>query len=93
MGVRLALGSSPRRLLGLVVTEGMVHPVIGLLLGVVLAVSLAGAMRASLYGIAPTDPRVFAAAGALLFLVAASACVIPARRAARVDPMQSLRAE
>ena len=93
MGVRLALGSSPRRLLGLVVTEGMVHPVIGLLLGVVLAVSLAGAMRASLYGIGPTDPRVFAAAVALLLLVAASACVIPAGRAARVDPMQSLRAE
>lgn len=93
MGVRLALGSSPAGLVRLVVVEGMVHPVIGLLLGGLIALALSGVLRASLYGVGPSDVRVFAGAAGVLLAVAVSACAIPARRAARVDPMQSLRAE
>jgi predicted permease len=93
MGIRLALGSSPAGLLRLVVTEGMIHPIVGLLLGSVAALAAAGTMRASLYGVAPTDLRVFVMAAGVLLAVAAVACAVPGRRAARVDPMESLRAE
>ena len=93
MGVRLALGSSPAGLLRLVVVEGMIHPIVGLLLGSVAALAAAGLLRASLYGVAPTDLRVFGLATGVLLGVAAAACAVPGRRAARVDPMESLRAE
>jgi putative ABC transport system permease protein len=93
MGVRLALGSSPGGLLRLVVGEGMLYPVAGVSLGVILSVMLSGVLRASLYGVAPTDARIFALVVTLLLTVALMACAGPARRAARVDPIQSLRTD
>jgi putative ABC transport system permease protein len=93
MGVRLALGSSPAGLLRLIIGEGMLYPIAGLSLGMLLSVLLSGVLRASLYGVAPTDPRIFTLVVTLLLGVAISACAIPARRAARVDPVQSLRTD
>ncbi|MCC6317210.1 MAG: ABC transporter permease [Gemmatimonadaceae bacterium] len=91
MAIRLAVGSSPRGLLGLIVREGMSWPLAGLVMGVSAAVAGAGVLRGALYGVSPSDPRVLLVAVLSLGLVAAVACVIPARRAMRVDPQEALR--
>ncbi|MBC7897853.1 MAG: ABC transporter permease, partial [Cytophagaceae bacterium] len=93
MAIRLAVGSSPGALLRLIVREGMGFPLVGLGIGVVGAISLAGLLRGSLYGVAPTDPRVMGVVLALLGGVAFIACAVPARRAMRVNPQEALRAD
>ena len=93
MGIRLALGAGSRRVFLLVVRDGM------WLVGLGAAIGLAGAafgvrsLAAFLHGVAPRDVPAFATAVALLALVALAACVIPARRAVRVDPVTTLRQE
>jgi putative ABC transport system permease protein len=93
MGIRLALGAQPREIIQLVVKEGMTLPLLGLSGGIVAAVAATRLLQASLYGITPTDPAVFAASVGLLIVVSATACLIPARQATRVNPMEALRAE
>ena len=93
MGIRLALGARPSAIVSLVVREGMVFPVIGVVVGAVASVASAGVLRASLYEIAPTDPMILGVTIALLLLVSAVACGVPGRRATRVDPVEALRAE
>jgi putative ABC transport system permease protein len=93
MGIRLALGAQPWKIVQLVVTEGMTLPLIGLAIGVVAALAATRLLQASLYGITPTDPVVFAASVGMLIAVSAAACLVPARRATRVNPMEALRAE
>jgi len=91
IGIRMALGAETRRVLALVVTRGMVLVVLGIGAGTLLSL-LAGRVLASvLYGIGPTDAIAFGAAVATLLLVALLANLVPARRAARVDPMVALR--
>jgi ABC-type antimicrobial peptide transport system permease subunit len=79
--------------LRLVLGEGGKLAVIGVALGVVGALGLTQFLRALLYGITPTDPLTFAVAATLLLVTALFACWIPARRAARVDPIVALRSE
>jgi len=93
MGIRLALGAQPWKIIQLVVTEGMMLPLLGLAGGIVAALAATRLLQASLYGITPTDPSVFVAAVGLLVVVSAAACLVPARRATRVNPMDALRAE
>lgn len=93
MGIRLALGSRPHAVIGLVLREGMRFPMAGLVTGLALALAAAGAVRASLYGVAPTDARVLTLTIGLLLVVAAVACLVPAWRATRVDPCVALRSE
>ncbi len=93
MGVRLALGASRGDVVRLVVREGMALPAVGLLAGIVAALALTRLLRASLYDVTPTEPRVFAAGVATLLAAALAACLVPARRATRVDPLEALRAE
>jgi predicted permease len=93
IGIRVALGASPGDVAGMVMSQGTVMTVVGLLMG------LAGAWFATryiatlLYGITPGDPLTFGGAAVMLGAVALAACYLPARRAMRVDPMVALRHE
>ncbi len=93
IGVRMALGAQRRHVLGLVVREGMSLTLTGLCVGIVGALALARLLSSMLYGIKPTDPSTFVVVPLLLIAVALLACYIPARRAAKVDPMVALRHE
>jgi putative ABC transport system permease protein len=93
MGIRVALGATPRAVVALVVRQGMVLPAMGLGVGVAGALAVTRLLRASLYEVTPTDPAVFAATVALLLLCALVACLVPARRATRADPLEAMRAE
>jgi putative ABC transport system permease protein len=93
MGIRLALGATPAVVLRLVMREGMMLPLLGMAAGVAGSLALTGVLRASLYEVAPTDPGVFAVTTGLMLLVAALACLLPARRATRADPLEALRSE
>ena len=93
LGIRIALGAAPRAVFRLVVGQGMTLALIGLLIGLPLALGMGRAVSGLLYGIAPNDFTTFAAVAAILAAVALAACYIPARRAMRVDPMVALRNE
>ncbi|MCM2255664.1 MAG: ABC transporter permease [Vicinamibacteria bacterium] len=93
LGVRLAIGAAPRDLLRLVVREGVVLALAGLVPGLALALALSGALRPLLFGVAPAEPLTLAAVAVLLVAVSAFAAWLPARRAAALDPAAALRAE
>jgi len=90
IGIRMALGSSTRSILGLVVRDGMQITGIGLAVGLVGLVGLTRVIRGMLYGVQPADPVVIALVAVVLAGVALVATLIPARRAARVSPMTAL---
>lgn len=92
-GIRIALGADSARVLQQVLREGMVFPVLGLLAGIAGSVAVTRVLRSSLYEVSPVEPRVLVAMGALLFAVAVAACLGPAWRATRADPIDALRAE
>jgi len=93
IGTRMALGASSRKILGLVVGEGMLLCLLGVGLGAGLAIGLGRLVRSMLFGVAPWDPVSYLAAAVLLLAVAFLACYRPARRAAHVDPAEALRSE
>jgi putative ABC transport system permease protein len=93
IGVRLSLGASRSDVLLLVVRQGMMLALGGLVAGIVGALLLSHLMTKLRYGVKPTDLITFAGVAAVLGLVALLACYIPARRAMRVDPMVALRYE
>ncbi len=93
MGLRLALGSSPARVRGMVLRQIARLAVVGIVIGLVLAVALGTAARSLLYGLAGHDPLVLLAATVLLALVVFAAAWWPAWRASRTDPMVALRDE
>jgi putative ABC transport system permease protein len=92
-GIRLALGAPSRTITGSVLKEGTGLTLLGLAVGTALSVGVATLMRGVLYGVTPTDPRTYGGVFALLGCVSLIACYLPARRAARVDPVQALRQE
>ena len=91
MAVRSAMGASAREVLALVMGWGVRLAAIGVVLGVIGAIALRRVVAGQLYGITALDPRVFVTAAAVLVGVAALACLVPAQRAARVDPAELLR--
>jgi putative ABC transport system permease protein len=93
IGIRMALGARPGEVLGMIIRQGMTLAAIGLALGVAGALETTQFLRSQLYGVKPADPVIFAMVVALLAFVALLACYVPARRAARVDPLVALRYE
>jgi ABC-type antimicrobial peptide transport system permease subunit len=93
LGVRVAMGAQPRNVLGLVMKQGFVQLGVGILLGLILAVTFAGMLEVTLFEVEPWDPYVFGTIVLVLFAAGAVACVIPARRATQVDPVSVLREE
>jgi putative ABC transport system permease protein len=91
IGVRAALGAQRRDIVALVLKQGAVVTVGGLIAGMAGSFVLAQSLSRLLYGISPADPVSFLTVPAILFAVASLACVVPARRAASVDPLQVLR--
>jgi putative ABC transport system permease protein len=93
IGVRIALGASPRQVVGGILRHGLATTAFGLAAGVLAALALTRALRSLLFEVTPTDPLAFAAVTAVLAGVAALACYAPASRASRVDPVEALRQE
>jgi putative ABC transport system permease protein len=93
LGVRAALGASAGAALRLVLREGLVLAGIGLALGLIAALGLTRAMSSLLYGVAALDPTTFAVAAVAALATTVVACLVPARRAMRVDPSTALRAD
>ena len=93
LGVRMALGASRRHVLGLMLQMGGRLVVAGLVIGGAVSLGAMRLLRSQLFGVQPADPASYAAVAVVLTLVALAACYVPARRAARVDPMVALRQE
>jgi predicted permease len=93
LGVRLALGAQRSDVLGLVIREGLAIAIGGLVVGLAGALALSRFLESLLYGVEPTDAGLYAAVALAVVLVSLAACLVPARRAMRVDPLATLRAE
>jgi putative ABC transport system permease protein len=93
LGIRMALGASASDVLRLVVGQGMRPVIVGLAVGLLAALALARVLQGFLFGVARTDPGTYVTVTVVLSCAAILACYLPARRAARVDPMTALRAE
>jgi len=93
IGIRIALGAERRQVMRLMLLNGLRPAVVGLLLGLAASAATAQLIASMLYRTRPLDPSVFVAVAGILLLVAAAACVVPAWRALRLNPMQALRTE
>jgi len=93
IGVRLALGAMPAQIRMMMLGQGMRLLVAGLIIGFIGAVASSGIIRSVLFGVAPSDPLIYATVTLVLIAAAIVACWLPARRASRVNPMVTLRAE
>jgi ABC-type antimicrobial peptide transport system permease subunit len=93
IGVRMALGARANDVLRLVLGDGLVLTLAGLAIGGAGALALTQFMRDIVFGVSPSDPLTFVGVAGVLVVVAMLACYVPARRAASVDPVRSLRAD
>ncbi len=93
MGIRMALGARPADVLKMVIGQGLGLAALGVVLGLVGAVPTTRALTSMLYEVSANDPAVFAGVAVVLTLVALAAAYVPARRAARVSPVEVLHSE
>jgi predicted permease len=93
IGLRIALGAHPFSVLTLMLRHGLVPAAIGIGVGLMGGIALSGTLRAQLYDVSPWDVPTVAAVCGVVALVALAACLVPAARAARLDPVTALRAE
>jgi putative ABC transport system permease protein len=93
MGIRMALGAKPRDVLRLVVRQAMLLVLAGVAIGLLASLALTRLMKGLLFSISVTDPITFVVISLLMTLIALLACVVPARRATKVDPLMALRYE
>jgi len=93
IGIRMALGAERSNVLGLIIGQGMIPVLAGLIAGLFIAIGLNRTLSGVLYGISPTDPLTFAVVSLVLIIISLIACAAPARRAIRVDPLMALRHE
>jgi predicted permease len=93
IGLRMALGADRRNVTGMILRQGMQLAVLGALLGTAGALAMTRVMRNVLYQIEPHDPVTFVGILVITMVVTLTACVLPARRAARIDPLTALRSE
>jgi putative ABC transport system permease protein len=93
IGVRMSLGAHPKKIAGMVLGRTLMLGGAGVAIGAGGSLALTRLLRTMLYGVSATDPTVFVAASVVLLVVASLAAYIPARRAARVDPLVALRHE
>jgi putative ABC transport system permease protein len=93
IGVRMALGAQTGNILRMVLAQGLKLSLVGIAIGFVAALALSRLIGAMLYGVRASDPMTYGGVILLLIMVALAACFIPARRAAKTDPMIALRAE
>ncbi len=93
VGIRLALGSSTRDIMGMFIRQALAETGAGLLCGLAAALALSQLMRSVLYGVSPSDPATYVGASTALTLAAALASYLPARRATRINSVDALRAE
>jgi ABC-type antimicrobial peptide transport system permease subunit len=93
LGIRVALGASAEVVLGMVMRQGLTPVLTGLAIGLGIAAVAGRVLRSLLYGVTATDLATYATVAVFLTLVAAVASFVPARRAARCDPVKALRSE
>jgi predicted permease len=93
IGIRMALGARRVQVLGMVLRQGLALTIVGCVIGVVLALLVSRVAESVLYGISPSDPLTFLLTPLFLGLVTVAACLVPARRAAALDPMTTVRHE
>jgi len=93
MAIRMAHGATSGRIMRLVLADGLAWPVAGLAVGLLASVALSDALRSLLYAVRPGDPGLVIAGACAFMLIAAGACLVPACRAARVNPIDTLRAD
>jgi ABC-type antimicrobial peptide transport system permease subunit len=93
LGIRLALGAAPAQIIKLILVDGAVLIAIGLTFGLAAAFAATRILQSQLYEVQTSDPLIFAMTVMVLMIIALAACYLPARRAARVDPLIALRRE
>jgi ABC-type antimicrobial peptide transport system permease subunit len=93
IGVRMAVGAQPRRIVRMVVGSGLLHAVVGSALGLAAALVGTRALTSVLYDVSPGDPATLGLATLALLAVALVACWLPARRAAAINPVEAIRHE